>query len=53
MTMLFKWARQDKIRPHISRIYPLEEAIEALQLLANRQALGKVVLAIREGHPIH
>ena len=51
--VLFKWARARKLRPYISRIYPLEQAKEALQLLANRQAMGKVVLAIRESPPVH
>lgn len=53
MKLLFKWAGQGKLRPYISRIYPLEQAKEALQLLANRQAMGKVVLAIRESPPVH
>ena len=53
MTVLFNWAGQGKLRPHISCIYPLEKAKEALHLLANRQAVGKVVLAIRESPPIH
>ncbi|MCB5199527.1 NADPH:quinone oxidoreductase family protein [Loktanella sp. TSTF-M6] len=35
---------QGKLRPHISHVLPLDRAGEGLDLLANRQATGKVVI---------
>jgi NADPH2:quinone reductase len=35
-----------KLRPHISRTFPLEEAATAIRCLADRRALGKVVITI-------
>ena len=36
-----------KIRPHIDRILPLEEAGEAMRAVANRTVQGRIVLKIR------
>lgn len=36
--------RQGKLKPHISRRMPLEQAREALNLFVNREAEGKIVL---------
>ncbi|GAB1258738.1 NADPH:quinone oxidoreductase family protein [Aurantivibrio plasticivorans] len=33
-----------KVRPHVSEVFPLEKAADALKVLANRQAKGKVVV---------
>jgi NADPH2:quinone reductase len=41
------WFREGKLRPHVSKIYPLEKAAEALKLMAARQVKGKVVLAVQ------
>ncbi|WP_431206377.1 NADPH:quinone oxidoreductase family protein [Bradyrhizobium betae] len=38
---------EGKIRPHIDRILPLEEATEAMQAVANRTVQGRIVLRIR------
>jgi NADPH:quinone reductase len=35
------------VAPLVGAEYPLERAAEALQLLADRQAVGKVVLTVR------
>ncbi|HTO41888.1 MAG TPA: NADPH:quinone oxidoreductase family protein [Rhizomicrobium sp.] len=35
---------EKKIRPHISARYPLERAVEAMQSLQTRKAIGKVVI---------
>lgn len=43
---LGEWFTQGKIRPHISARFPLAKAAEALQLMANRQVKGKVVLTV-------
>lgn len=36
-----------KIRPHISRVHPLEEAADAMHAVANRTVQGRIVLKIR------
>ena len=41
---LFAWQAEGKIRPLISHVLPLEEAPKALTMLAERKALGKIVL---------
>ena len=43
---LGEWYRQGKLRPHVSRTFPLEKAAEALKLMAARQVKGKVVLTV-------
>ncbi|SMF72764.1 NADPH2:quinone reductase [Tistlia consotensis] len=44
---LFAWYRDGKLQPLVSQVLPLAEAARALMLLKNRQATGKVVVAIR------
>jgi NADPH2:quinone reductase len=44
--MLLDMYAQGKIRPRISRRYPLERAAEAIAHLASREAVGKVVVMI-------
>lgn len=41
---LFKWFEKDKLKPHISQTFPLEQAGEAMRILADRKAKGKIVL---------
>ncbi|MDX1567927.1 MAG: zinc-binding dehydrogenase, partial [Longimicrobiales bacterium] len=36
-----------EIEPEVSKTYPLERAAEALRTLADREALGKVVVTVR------
>lgn len=43
---LARWYREGKLKPHVSATFPLEKAAEAMNLLASRQAKGKVVIAI-------
>jgi NADPH2:quinone reductase len=43
---LMQWWSEGKLRPHVSSIYPLERAIEAIRELADRRAKGKVVVKI-------
>jgi NADPH2:quinone reductase len=40
------WYRQGRIRPHISRTFPLDRTAEALRLMADRQVVGKVVITM-------
>jgi NADPH2:quinone reductase len=46
MRQLGHWYREGKLRPHVSQIFPLEKAADALKLMAARQVKGKVVLAV-------
>lgn len=41
---LFAWYAEGRLRPHISQALPLERAAEALTTLAQRRAVGKIVL---------
>ena len=41
---LGEWYRAGKLKPHVSQTFPLDQAAEALKLMAARQVKGKVVL---------
>jgi NADPH2:quinone reductase len=41
---LVEWAEAGKIRPHISRRLPLEDYAQAMRLLIDRKAIGRVAL---------
>jgi NADPH2:quinone reductase len=41
---LFRWHAEGKLKPHISRTFPLEEAAQALTAMEQRSVVGKVVL---------
>lgn len=38
------WFQEGKLRPHVAETLPLERAAEALNRMASRQVLGKIVL---------
>jgi len=40
------WFREGKLKPHVSQTFPLEQAVEALKLMAARKVKGKVVLTV-------
>jgi NADPH2:quinone reductase len=44
LRQIVAWFREGKLRPHVSATYPLEQAAEALKLMAARKVKGKVVL---------
>jgi NADPH2:quinone reductase len=44
MAQLFGWYDAGRLRPHISATFPLARYREALEVVMNRQAKGKVVL---------
>jgi NADPH:quinone reductase len=44
---LTAWAEAGKIRPHISHRLPLENYAEAMRLLIDRKAIGRVALVMR------
>lgn len=41
------WAKQGRLRPHISHVLPLERFREAMGLLESRKVIGRVVLEVR------
>lgn len=43
---LFAWYEAGKLKPHVSHSFPLDQAAEALELLASRKSTGKVVLTM-------
>ena len=44
---LVGWWRDGRLKPHVSSTYPLDRAGEALRELADRRAMGKVVVEVR------
>lgn len=44
MADLVRWCAAGKLSAHIHAVHPLEEASEALKLLAERKAMGKIIL---------
>lgn len=44
LAQLGAWYREGKLKPHVSQTFPLEKAVDALQLMAGRKVKGKVVL---------
>jgi len=44
---LFAWHAEGRLKPRVSRTYPLAQAGESIDALANRQALGKLVIQVR------
>ena len=43
---LGRWYGEGKLRPHVSATFPLEQAKDALTLLASRKVIGKLVLIV-------
>ncbi|MEG2312851.1 NADPH:quinone oxidoreductase family protein [Brevundimonas sp.] len=48
MTELMALYKADKIRPRISKTYPLEKAPDAIKALGERQAMGKIVVVTED-----
>lgn len=46
---LVDWLAQGKVRPAITQRFALEDAAQALRIVAQRQALGKIVLTTEAG----
>ncbi len=46
MRQLAAWFADGTIKPHISARFPLDRAVEALQMMAARQVTGKVVVEV-------
>ncbi|HSE06750.1 MAG TPA: NADPH:quinone oxidoreductase family protein [Methylomirabilota bacterium] len=43
---LLAWYAAGKLRPHVSHRLPLERSVEAIRLLTDRRALGKIVVTL-------
>lgn len=43
---LFSWVLQDKIKPVLGLVFPLEDAAKAHQAILNRETMGKVILTL-------
>lgn len=41
---LMQWAAEGKISSHVDRAFPLAQTVDALKVLAGRQAMGKVIV---------
>lgn len=41
---LFRWYVEGKLKPCVSHSLPLEQSVEAISLLTNRKAHGKVIV---------
>jgi NADPH2:quinone reductase len=46
MADLFKFWGEGKIKPRVSRTFPLEQAHLAIQALGDRSAMGKIVVTV-------
>ena len=44
MKQIVEWAAQDKLSAHVHAVYPLSEIAAALTAIADRKAMGKIVL---------
>lgn len=46
VAQLGRWHAEGRLRPHVSATFPLERAADALRMLAERRATGKIVLTV-------
>ncbi|HEU0218264.1 MAG TPA: NADPH:quinone oxidoreductase family protein [Stellaceae bacterium] len=46
---LLRWHGEGKLKPCITRRFPLEDSVAALRLLTDRQAFGKIVVELDAG----
>lgn len=45
---LFAWHAQGRIKPLVSRIFPLDDSANAIKALTQRQTIGKIVVQIHD-----
>ena len=48
MADLYTWTLEGKLRPHVSHCLPLAEFREAMRLIREREAQGKVIVALKQ-----
>jgi NADPH2:quinone reductase len=46
--LIMAWVGEGKLRPQVDRVLPLRRAGEAMSLVANRSAMGRIVLQVRQ-----
>lgn len=46
---LAEWFREGRLKPLVSETYPLEEAAQAMRVISERRAVGKIVLTTARG----
>jgi NADPH2:quinone reductase len=46
MTDILKWTAEGRLSAHVQTVYPLSEIAAALDVLAARKAMGKIVLRV-------
>jgi NADPH2:quinone reductase len=46
MHALLAWANAGKIRPYVSATYPLAQVADAMDMLAERRAIGRIALTM-------
>lgn len=46
ISTLFEWYQSGALRPHISHMLPLENALDGLEMLRDRRSTGKIVITI-------
>lgn len=44
---MLQWYADDKIKPHVSRHFPLEETSDAMYFILSRKSTGKVIVTVR------
>ena len=48
MTKLFAWFSQGKINPVVRRVFPLDQASNAMNLVLKRQSVGRIAVVMNE-----
>jgi NADPH2:quinone reductase len=46
MTDILQWTAEAKLSAHVQAVYPLSEVAAALEVIAARKAMGKIVLRV-------
>ncbi|MGI9372807.1 MAG: NADPH:quinone oxidoreductase family protein [Hyphomicrobiales bacterium] len=46
MQALVQWCEEGKVKPHVDKVFSIEDTVEALEVLANRAAKGKIVVKL-------
>jgi NADPH2:quinone reductase len=44
---IMAWVGEGRLRPRVDRVLPLQRAGEAMSLVANRRAMGRIVLQVK------
>jgi NADPH:quinone reductase len=47
VTQLIQWCNEGTLKPHISKVYNLQDAPQALEAVMNREVKGKIVIEIQ------